>query len=117
MRWLTFAGLFLASAWPAGCGGRVDDPTPSSLAGSSRSTNVSAAGVGCAAACDRFRECTAAREDRDACIAACVKELPEASEARSYGTCIEALSCDQIERGVSMNWGPIGECWSKARRR
>jgi len=46
-----------------------------------------------------------------------VKELPEASEARSYGTCIEALSCDQIERGVSMNWGPIGECWSKALRR
>jgi hypothetical protein len=103
--------VFVASA--AGCGGQIDDPAPTATTGSNSPTNTPAA-TGCARSCDRVRACATPYDDRDACITSCGHDFPDPARARTYASCIEALSCDEIERGLSMNYGPLGACYAKA---
>ena len=69
---------------------------------------------GFAGACDRFRDCATSFEDRDACVSSCAREFPDPARARTFASCVEALPCDEIERDLSMNYGPIGMCYAKA---
>lgn len=115
MRRLISASLLLLAL--ASCGGRVDDPAPTSTSAptpGSNSPSSAPAATGCATACDRFRACTSSFEQRDECVRSCGRDFPDPARARTYASCIAALSCDEIERGLSMNYGPIGECYSKA---
>ena len=115
MRRLIFASPLLVVL--AACGGRVDEPAPTGTSAPTPGTNSASnarAVTGCAAACDRFRACTSSVEPRDECLRSCGSEFPDPLRARTYASCIEALSCDEIERGLSMNYGPIGACYSKA---
>ena len=116
MRCVLSAFLFVA-AGSAACGGRVDEPAPSTtLPGGEASNTVSNAptATGCAGACDRFRVCTTSFEGLEACVRSCLRELPDPARAATYARCIQALSCDELERGLSMNYGPIGACYTKA---
>jgi hypothetical protein len=117
MRSLTLASFGLVVA-VAACGGRVDeDPSPTGTTpGSTNTPSNAPAATGCAGACDRFRECTSAFEDRTECVRDCGREFPDPARARVYASCIQALSCEWIERGLSMDYGPIGECYTKAGR-
>ena len=105
--------FFVASA--AACGGRVDDPAPTTMPGSNSPSNAPAS-IGCTGACDRVRACMTPFEERDACIRSCDRDFPDPARADIYGSCIEALSCDAIERGLGMNYGPFGVCYTKAGR-
>jgi hypothetical protein len=115
MRCLTSALLFFVVS-AAACGGRVDDPAPPSTTGSNRPSSAPTA-TGCAGACDRVRACTTPYEDRDTCIGSCGRDFPDPTRALAYASCIEALPCEEIERGLGMNFGPIGECYAKASER
>ena len=106
-------GLVFACA--AACGGKVDEPSPSPTPGANV-TNAPATGTGCEGACIRLHDCTNPPDDRDACVRSCQSELSDPTAARIYGTCIEALSCATIQENQFMDWGPIGECYSTARR-
>ena len=118
MRCLSVAFLFAAVAAVAACGGRVDDPAPSSTPGSNTPSNAPTT-TGCAGACDRFHECTpTASDDRDKCISLCAREFSaDPAQARTYGSCIQGVSCAELERGLSMDYGPIGECYTQAHKR
>ena len=105
--------LLLVLASIAACGGRVDDPAPTSSPGSNSPTSTPAS-TGCAAACDRVAGCTKPYEPLDACIRDCNLQFPDPARAAIYGKCIDALPCDEIERGLGMNYGPFGVCYSKA---
>ena len=115
MRCLNSALLFFAAS-AAACGGRVEDPVPTSTTGSNSPSSAPAA-TGCEGACDRFRDCTTAFDDREACVSSCGREFPDPTRALAYARCIQALPCDQIERGLSMNYGPIGACYAEAGKR
>jgi hypothetical protein len=114
MRRTTPALLFFVAF--AACGGRVEDSAPTSTAGSNAPANAPAA-TGCAGACDHVRACTTPFEERDTCIQECDSQFPDPGRAAIYGSCIEALTCDAIVRGLDMNYGPFGACYSKARGR
>lgn len=107
--------LFVAATSAAACGGKVDDSRSPSTPGADATSNAPLA-FGCAGSCDRFRECTSAFEDRDACVLSCQQEFPDSARARVYASCIQATSCEDLERGLSMNYGPIGECSFRAHR-
>jgi hypothetical protein len=115
MRRLTSPLLFFVAAASA-CGGRVDDPAPTATTGSNSPTNAPTS-TGCARACDRVRTCATPYEGRDACVSTCEQDFPDLARAHTYASCIEALSCDEIERGLAMNYGPLGACYAKARGR
>jgi hypothetical protein len=112
MRCPTPALLFVVAS-AAACGGRVDDSAPTATSGSNAPANAPAA-TGCAGACDRVRACTTPFEERDTCIQECDSQFPDPVRASIYGSCIEALTCDAIVRGLSMDYGPFGVCYSKA---
>jgi len=115
MRLVIAAFLFVLVAGSAACGGRVDDPAPSStLPGGEASVSNAKAATGCAGACDRFRTCTTSFEGQEACLRSCGREFPDPVRAGTYASCIQALSCDELERGLSMSYGPIGACYAKA---
>jgi len=58
----------------------------------------------------------AAYED-PTCEKSCAANFTSPNQQTAFAECIDALSCEEIQRGVTMNYGPIGECWSKARGR
>jgi len=100
---------FLAAA----CGGRVDDRVPTSTPDASIPSDAPTLS-GCEEACDRFHACAPSFEDRERCISSCTTDLPDPGRQRAYASCIQSLRCEEIQRGLSMNYGPIGECHSKA---
>lgn len=115
MRCLTSALLLFAVAAAAGCGGRVDDPAPSSTPGSNSPSNAPTT-TGCAGACDHFHACGPGFDDRERCISSCASEFTDPARARIYGSCIQSVSCAELERGLSMDYGPIGECQTRAKK-
>jgi hypothetical protein len=116
MQSLTSALLFAFAASAAACGGQVDDSAPASKTGSNGPSNAPVA-TGCAGACDRFRECVSSFDDRGDCVKDCGRDLPDPARAAGFATCLQALSCESIQRGMTMSYGPIGECYAKARGR
>lgn len=121
MRCLISAGLVVVAVSAAACGGRVDDPAPSSgtAPGTNSPTNdrSAPAASGCAGACDHMRACAPSIEDRSACLRSCEHEFSDPARAQVYGACIQALPCREIERDLSMDFGPIGQCYAKAGQR
>lgn len=114
MRGSYVALVTLALGSSAACGGKVDEPSPSTTTGSNAPTNAPAAGTGCERACKRLDDCTALQDD--ACVRSCSHELSDPVSARIYGSCIESLSCATIQEGLSMDFGPIGACYAKAQQ-
>lgn len=102
----------------AACGGKVDEQSPSPSSGSATNAPTNApSGDGCARACDRiYVVCTDHADARDACARSCGADF-DARSARAYAACIEGLDCATIERGLAMDFGPLGECWERARGR
>jgi hypothetical protein len=107
--------LSLLCAVLAGCGGAVEDSAPSP-APATNAPNSVAAGDGCTRACDRMTSTCRAYEDAR-CAESCASSFDTDEQAATFAACIDALSCEDIVRGVSMDYGPIGECWSRARGR
>lgn len=98
-----FFSLFLAA-----CGGKVEEEAVA--------TSTDRAD-GCARACVRMSStCGAFDASGGDCERSCRAELDDPASAGRYADCIDALSCADIQRGVSMDYGPIGACWSQARR-
>ena len=105
--------LFLC-ALLAGCGGAVDDNAPSPApAATNNAPNSVSSPDGCARSCERMTKTCAAYED-PRCEESCAKSFDTAEQASTFAACIDALSCDDIRRGITMTYGPIGECWSRA---
>jgi len=111
MRWFVAAGLVLVTC---ACGGKLEDPPTATTTG--ENLPPAAPATGCAGACDRFLEC-AALDDRASCMRDCSLQFPDKASAASWGSCISALSCPRIEEGMRMNYGPLGECMSRAKGR
>lgn len=59
---------------------------------------------------------TCAAYDDPQCVASCSSNFDAPEEGARFASCIDELSCDEIRRGAFMDYGPIGECWTKARR-
>ena len=96
------------------CGGKTEEQGLAPGSGMNTPTNAEASGVGCDRACDRmYATCTESPRGRETCASSCASDFDERA-ARIYGACVGALSCESIERGLSMDFGPIGECWAKA---
>ena len=53
--------------------------------------------------------------NREGCLDDCSTELPDPATAKRWGSCVEALSCQRIRDGQYMNYGPLGECATRAR--
>ncbi len=98
---LVVLGFVLAS-----CGGKVEESIPA------QATATNAPPPSCASACERIRACTA-RDDAE-CERSCGGDL-DARGGAAYAECVDALSCQTIERGLYMDWGPLGECYAKGR--
>ena len=106
--------VFVAPA----CGGKIDEPAGMSAPATGTNTPQNAPpGDGCERSCERMATCTSTTEDRSSCVSACRRDLTDAAAARSFADCLDALSCAELERGLSMDYGPIGECSTKAHRR
>jgi hypothetical protein len=106
--------VFLAAL--TACGGSVDASSPAPAPATNAPTNSTANGDGCARACDRMtKTCSALQDPR--CVESCSSDFSSAEQKDRYAACIDALSCEDIQRGVSMNAGPIGECFTLARER
>lgn len=105
--------LFLSAVVTlAGCGGQVDESAPSPAPATNAPNSLSSTD-GCARSCERMtRTCTAYEDPR--CEESCAKSFEEPEQATTFAACIDELSCDDIRRGVAMDYGPIGECWSRA---
>ena len=101
------------------CGGAIDDasdsPTPASGKNAPTSTTPD---EGCARACERMtKTCAAWTDDDGACVRSCRSDFGgDGAAAQRYAACLDALPCSEIERGMTMNYGPIGECHTRARR-
>lgn len=109
--------LVVVVAFAGACGGRVDDPspTPSTSAGSNSPTNTSGSD-GCGDTCDYFLACAPAAEDRDPCVRSCNKEFPDQARARAFRRCVEAIPCGEVQLALSMDYGPIGQCYSSTKQ-
>lgn len=106
------AATALASS-TAACGGRIEDsPAPPATTTRDSAANVPSATPACEAACTRIRTCTGF-EDLD-CATDCARRFTPRGAA-AYASCIDALTCETIERGLFMDYGPLGECHQKAR--
>lgn len=111
MRYLFLCVGFLIAP---GCGGAVEDGAPSPAPGSATNApNSVAAGDGCTRACDRMTTTCRAYED-PRCVESCASNFVDEAQAATFAACIDALSCEDIRRGAAMDYGPIGECWSRA---
>src|SRR5690348_11439738 len=109
--------LFLGAAMLVGCGGAVDDGAPSPSPGTNApSSNSVPNRDGCGEACRRMTVECAAYEDPN-CAQSCASNFTSPAQQTTFAECIDALSCEEIQRGATMNYGPIGECWSRARGR
>jgi hypothetical protein len=103
MRWLV-AGLL---AFALACGGKVEDAPREKLP---------APLTGCAGACERFLECTTSY-DRASCQRNCTERFPDPESSGRWESCIHELSCPQIEEGLFADWGVLGDCMARAKRR
>ena len=100
------------------CGGRIDEPAGMSAPATGTNAPQNAPpGDGCERSCERMATCTSTTEDRSSCVSSCRREFTDAAAARTFADCLDALSCADLERGLSMDYGPIGECFTKAHRR
>jgi hypothetical protein len=97
----------------AACGGRVDEPAPTSTTGTSGPVSAPAA-TGCAGACDHIKACATPYAPRDRCIDDCARSFPDPARSEIYGQCVVAISCPDVVRGLAMNYGPFGDCYAKA---
>lgn len=112
MRWLaTLGSIGLVVA----CGGRVEEEA-SSAPVNGGNVPASTQAVGCQGACERFLECDTKIDDRARCLRDCSSEFPDPASADRWGACIKALSCQRIEDGKYMDYGPLGECAAQAKR-
>lgn len=101
------------------CGGKVDEPDPAttSPSTSANSPKSTSSGSGCERACDHMIRCIPSSEERSSCIASCSGTFPHPGAALTFGTCLEALSCAEIEAGRYLDYGPIGACYAKGHKR
>ncbi len=110
MHWFAALGpLVLVVA----CGGRVEETPTATITGENLPSSTQS--VGCESACERFLECDTKLDDRASCLRECRSEFPDSAAAARWGTCIKALSCQRIEDGQFMNYGPLGECATRAK--
>ncbi|HSO40432.1 MAG TPA: hypothetical protein VLT33_48230 [Labilithrix sp.] len=114
MRWIFATGLALVALACGGCGGKLEDEPTATITG--ENLPKATAATGCAGACDRFRACDALH-DPASCLRDCAEQFPDPGSAARWGSCITALSCPRIVEGMSMNYGPLGECMSRAKGR
>ncbi len=118
MRWpLALGSIALVAACVAcvACGGKVLEDSPTAtITGENIPPSTQAAG--CQGACERFVECKVDYDltNRD-CLDDCSTEFPDPATAKRWGSCVEALSCQLIRDGQYMNYGPLGECATRAR--
>lgn len=68
----------------------------------------------CAQACAYIERCVG-RHDRE-CRSICESDLRVTRRAARYAMCARALSCAAIRRSMAMDSGPLGECFTLARR-
>lgn len=108
---MRFAFSFAAALALFACGGKVDESVPRSNSTNAQA-NVPLDGDACTQACARIATCTNTATHKG-CIASCRSEFDE-SGTEIYRACIAALSCDDIQRGLTMDYGPLGECMSRA---
>jgi hypothetical protein len=110
MRWFAALGPMVLVA---ACGGKVEDSPTATITGENLPSSTQA--TGCEGACERFVECNTSVGDRARCVRDCNGEFPDPASAARWGSCIKALSCQRIEDGQFMNYGPLGECASRAK--
>jgi hypothetical protein len=108
--WLS---MLLVVAGLVACGGKTESGSPSSEPGTNSPTNVSQ--DPCGHACDRISTCIGDKPRNESCVSVCAGF--DDSGRSAYDLCIGALSCKEIQDGLSMNYGPLGECWSRGKRR
>ena len=111
MRWFVALGPV---ALVVACGGKVEETPTATITGENMPSSTQAAG--CQGACERFLECNTTIDDRGSCLRECSSEFPDSASATRWGACIKALSCQRIEDGQFMDYGPLGECATQARR-
>lgn len=111
--------IFGAALGVIGCGGRIDEPsdTPTPASGTNAPASTPS-GDGCTRACERMaKTCDALDDVNGSCTRSCRSDFGSDPEAAArYAACLESLSCADIQRGMSMDYGPIGECFTRARR-
>lgn len=73
--------------------------------------------LACARACARLTSCTSPQITDD-CHDDCVNVLggDQAAPAVRYAACVDGLSCEQIEKSMTMGMGPVGLCYVEAQR-
>jgi hypothetical protein len=49
-------------------------------------------------------------------VTQCGRDFSDVAEARAYATCVDGLSCSAIDESFNMDLGPLGYCFSRARR-
>jgi hypothetical protein len=102
--------LAFAAASLLACGGRVASETSEPV--EQTGTNMPAPlRASCTRACTRIQTCTG-QEDLW-CTDDCARQY-DGRGATTYAACIDGLSCQTIERGLFMDFGPLGECHAKA---
>jgi len=123
---VAFTGAAFLSAAAVACGGQVEpDPgssgnRPSQAAPGTNAPSSTTRKDPCGRVCDRMiTQCAAwPSATPESCTADCTREhAGEPQIALRYASCIEALSCEDIRRGMTMNYGPLGECWARAHGR
>ena len=113
----------LAALVAAACGGQVEpDPSgrPSQAAPGTNAPSSTTRKDPCGRVCDRMiTQCAAwPSATPESCTADCTRDQGgDPQVALRYAACIEGLSCEDIRRGMSMDYGPLGECWARARGR
>ncbi len=112
LRPLLVVALAASATSLAACGGRIEDPPAPPATTRASAGNVSSAMPACEDACTRIRTCTGF-EDLD-CATDCARRLTPRGAA-AYAACIDELTCETIERGLFMDYGPLGECHREAR--
>lgn len=95
------------------CGGKVE-PGPSGSPSSPATDAASPRGAGCEAVCETFRTCGHSTEEPALCVSSCKRDMPDAERARVYAECVQAIPCGELPRALTMDYGPIGVCYSKA---
>jgi len=114
-RWPVSLVLVLATA---ACGGSIEDSAPAEKpsTGTNSPSNVPVGG-GCSQACDRLISCAATGVDGSLCVRDCRRDFADEMVARTFASCLTELSCDTLKASMSMGYGPIGECYDRARGR
>ena len=122
MRWLSawtvlvMGVIGLACKTPGGTGPSTAGAAPTTHATPASSSSAAIArssDASCEEACSRLATCT--REDAS-CRTDCESHLASGGRSALYADCLRDLSCEDIQRSMSMNEGPAGRCYSDASR-